>query len=41
MAETQANGFDRFNEALRSLDDQFQDIRDRFDDGRKRVTLPL
>ena len=36
MTEAQANGFDRFNEALRNLDDQLQDARDRFDDGRKR-----
>ena len=37
MAETQANGFDRFNDTLRGLDDQLQDLRDRIDDGRKRV----
>ena len=27
MAEANANGFDRFNEALRNLDDQLQELR--------------
>ena len=35
MAEASTNGFDRFNEALRSLDTQVQDMRDRFDEGRR------
>ena len=37
MATTQASGFDRFNEALRNLDDQLQTLRDRFDDRRKQL----
>ena len=36
MAETSTNGFDRFNDALRGLDDQIQDLRGRFDHRRKR-----
>lgn len=38
MAETQASGFDRFNDALRTLDDQLQELRERFDDRRQRLT---
>ena len=38
MAETQVSGFDRFNDALRSLDDQLQDLRERFDERRKELT---
>jgi len=37
MAEAQSTGVDRFNEALRNLDDQLQDLRERFDDRRKNV----
>jgi hypothetical protein len=37
MAEASTNGFDRFNEALRNLDSQIQDLRDRFDEGRRDV----
>ncbi|MFQ5512801.1 MAG: hypothetical protein ACE5FG_00070 [Myxococcota bacterium] len=37
MAETQTTGFDRFNEALRNLDEQLHELRERFDDRRKRV----
>jgi hypothetical protein len=40
MAETTAEGqtpFDRFNEALRNLDEEIQDVRERFDRGRERV----
>ena len=29
--------FDRFNDALKSLDEQLQDLRERFDHGRHRV----
>ena len=32
---TESTAFDRFNEALRSLDDQIQDLREQFDDRRK------
>ncbi len=41
MAETRASGFDRFNDALRGLDDQLQDLRDRFDGRRKQVETEL
>ena len=37
MAEAELSGFDRFNETLRSLDDQLQDLRDRFDDRRRKL----
>lgn len=39
MAQSSQNtsSFDRFNEALRSLDDQVQELRDRFDDRRRQV----
>ncbi len=40
MAETVAErqtGFDRFNEALRNLDEEIQDVRERFERGRERV----
>ncbi len=36
MSSTQASGFDRFNETLRNLDHQLQDLRGRFDTRRKR-----
>jgi len=34
---TRTTGFDRFNDALKSLDEQLQDLRERFDHGRQRV----
>ncbi len=34
MAQTSANAFDRFNDALRGLDDQLQELRERFDERR-------
>ena len=37
MAQTRSNGFDRFNDALKSLDEQLQDLRERFDHQRHRV----
>ena len=37
MAETSTNSFDRFNDALRNLDDQLQEMRDRFVKGRDRL----
>jgi hypothetical protein len=37
MAQTRSNGFDRFNDALKSLDEQLQDLRERFDDQRKKL----
>ncbi len=40
MAEAAAerrNGFDRFNETLRNLDEEIQEFRERLDRGRKRV----
>ena len=37
MAQTRSSGFDRFNDALKSLDEQLQDVRERFDHQRRRV----
>ncbi len=37
MAEAQTSGFERFNDALRGLDDQLQELRERFDEQRKKV----
>jgi len=37
MAQTRSSGFDRFNDALKSLDEQLQDLRERFDDQRKKL----
>jgi len=37
MAHARATGFDRFNDALKSLDEQLQDLRERFDHQRQRV----
>ena len=37
MAQTRSSGFDRFNDALKSLDEQLQDLRERFDHQRRRV----
>jgi len=34
---TESTGFDRFNDALRNLDDQMQDLREQFDDRRKDI----
>lgn len=36
-ASTRGNGFDRFNEALRNLDEEIQDLRARVDRSRKRL----
>ena len=38
MAESQVSAFDRFNDALRSLDDQLQELREEVDQRRKRFT---
>jgi polyhydroxyalkanoate synthesis regulator phasin len=37
MAHTRTSGFDRFNDALKSLDEQLQDLRERFDHQRHRA----
>ncbi len=37
MAQARSTGFDRFNDALKSLDEQLQDLRERFDHQRGRV----
>ena len=37
MAHARSSGFDRFNDALKSLDEQLQDLRERFDHQRHRV----
>jgi len=37
MAQIRSSGFDRFNDALKSLDEQLQDLRERFDHQRRRV----
>jgi chromosome segregation ATPase len=37
MAHARATGFERFNDALKSLDEQLQDLRERFDHQRQRV----
>src|SRR5499426_1458543 len=37
MAQARTTGFDRFNDALKSLDEQLQDLRERFDHQRSRV----
>jgi uncharacterized membrane-anchored protein YjiN (DUF445 family) len=37
MAEAHASGFDRFNEALRGLDDRLQEVRDSVEKRRKEV----
>jgi chromosome segregation ATPase len=37
MATARSNGFERFNDALKSLDEQLQDLRERFDHQRQRV----
>ena len=41
MADTEVSSFDRFNDALNSLDEQFQDLRERLDDRRKKVEKDL
>lgn len=35
MTTNQTSAFDRFNEALRGLDDQFHDMREQFDERRQ------
>ena len=37
MATARTNGFERWNDALKSLDEQLQDLRERFDHQRQRV----
>lgn len=37
MAQTRSSGFDRINDALKSLDEQLQDLRERFDHQRRKV----
>jgi hypothetical protein len=37
MARSNANAFDRFNDALRGLDDQLQELRERFDERRDSI----
>lgn len=37
MAQTRSSGFDRFNDALKSLDEQLQDLRERFDHQRRKL----
>ncbi|MFI5316207.1 MAG: hypothetical protein ACHQ6T_10940 [Myxococcota bacterium] len=37
MAHARSSGFDRFNDALKSLDEQLQDLRERFDHQRQRL----
>jgi hypothetical protein len=37
MARAHANAFDRFNDALRGLDDQLQELRERFDERRDSI----
>ncbi len=41
MAQTQAGAFDRFNDALRTLDDQFQELRERLDGRRQQLTADV
>jgi tetrahydromethanopterin S-methyltransferase subunit G len=41
MAASQTTPFDRFNDALRGLDDQIQDLRGQFDDRRKDLEKDL
>ena len=38
---TETTAFDRFNDALRGLDDQIQDLRGQFDDRRKGLETDL
>ncbi|MCP4003420.1 MAG: hypothetical protein GY725_04415, partial [bacterium] len=35
------NGFDRFNDALKSLDEQLTEMRENFDDGRKKFETQI
>jgi len=37
MAHARTNAFDRFNDALRGLDDQLQELRERFDERRDSI----
>jgi hypothetical protein len=41
MAHTRANAFDRFNDALRGLDDQLQELRERFDERRDTIRTEI
>ena len=36
MSQPSTSGFDRFNDALRNLDEQLQELRDRFEDNGRR-----
>ena len=36
MSQPSPSGFDRFNDALRNLDEQLQELRDRFDENGRR-----
>ena len=36
-AQTRSSGYDWFNDALKSLDEQLQDLRERFDHQRRKV----
>jgi protein subunit release factor A len=41
MAHASTSAFDRFNDALRNLDDQIQELRERLDDRRKSFRAEL
>ncbi len=41
MAHASTSAFDRFNDALRNLDDQIQELRDRVDERRKSFRAEL
>ncbi|MCP4005635.1 MAG: hypothetical protein GY725_15705, partial [bacterium] len=41
MAHASTNGFDRFNDALKSLDEQLTEMRENFDDGRKKFETQI
>lgn len=41
MSQPDASGFERFNEALRGLDDQIQELRERVDDRRRQFETEL
>ena len=41
MSQARANGFDRFNDALKSLDEQLQEVREGFEERRKRFETEL
>lgn len=41
VADTGSNGFERVNDALRNLDDQLQELRERFDEQYRRLESTL